>query len=250
MRKIIFPLFTALMFLGFSNTETIFTVAKAEENTYLLDFNYEEVNGHLEVKSVIDSSKNKTHLRVYGEKNGLLITSINSSCFEGCDSLESLMISSKIEQLTPDTLDINGLTSIYYTGSSEEWTALNYQTLVNVYYYSFDEGFINYWNTYIRPNSQSSICEISNETYNQLIKMYEALGLRDKNVVDEYEDLGGEKIGDSIKYLNTYFSPEEPASKNTEIDKTTTLSIVVGIAVFGMTSIAIFYLLMKKNIIS
>ena len=71
-----------------------------------------------------------------------------------------------------------------------------------------------------------------------------------RSVVDEYEDLGGEKIGDSIKYLNAYFAPEEPASKNTEIDKTTTLSIVVGIAVFGMTSIAIFYLLMKKNIIS
>lgn len=257
MKKILLPLTLLTLSIGFNLVDfDSFDIVKAEENTYVSDFIYEE-NGEntLKVIGVKDSSKNKTNLRIYGYEDGIketgkIINEIALNAFEGVNNLTSLMISDNILTIANNALDIASLQTIYYTGELSKWTELNYDTNVTVIDYSFDEGFINYWNKFIRPSEETSICAITNDTYLTLKNKYQALGTLDKQNVNSYEDKAGDKIEDSIKYLDAYFSPKEDKPKENKISKDVALTIVIGIAIFGMTSIAVFYLLMKKNIIS
>lgn len=251
MKKLIFPVLSILTIYGLSLFNPSFNVVKAEENPYTSDFVYElkEDDTYL-IKEVREESIDKTNLRLYGTYNDVAVSEISSNLFNGCNSLTKVMVSSTFTSLPSGLLELDTVTTIEYTGSLEQFNGLNYQTNKTVIEYSCDEGFINYWNTYIRPTPTSSICDITEDTYNDLIAKYEVLNSYDEAIVNNYVDLGGEKISDSIEYLEVLFSPAQPSNKKTEISKSVTLSIIIGVAIFGMTSIAIFYLLMKKNIIS
>lgn len=251
MKKIIFPLLAVFTIYGLSFANSSFNSVKAEENPYTSDFVYElKSDDTYFVKSVSDSAKDKTNLRLYSTYNDKVVSEINDGLFNDCLNLTSVMLSSNFTSVPAGLFEIASVTTIQYTGSLEEFSSLNYQTEKTVETYSCDEGFVNYWNKFIRPTKESSICDISNETYQELLVKYELLNSYDETIVNDYVDQGGEKISESMDYLEAYFSPGESTNKKTEISKSVTLSIIVGVAIFGMTSIAIFYLLMKKNIIS
>lgn len=255
MKKLLLPLTLLIIFLGFNSFKTNdFHVVKAEEtNPYLSDLIYEENSDEtLTVIGVNDSSLDKVNLRVYGHHDQLNkeITKIASDAFIEVTNLSSLMISNKITLIEDSALNISSLTSIYYTGSMDEWEQLNYETTLPVADYAFDEGFINYWNTFIRPSKNASVCDISKERYTELKYKYNLLGSLDKSNVNDYVDSAGESIEDSLHYLESYFNPKDDEPKENKISKDVAMTIVIGIAIFGMTSIAVFYLLMKKNIIS
>lgn len=249
------PLSLLMISTGFNfiNTSTFIMVKAQDLNPYLSDLIYEEnVDDTLTVIGVNESSINKNNLRIYGYHETLNkeITKISSNAFIAVSNLSSLMISNNIEVIENNALNISSLTTINYTGSIDEWNQLNYDTSIQVIDYSFDEGFINYWNKYIRPTKNSSVCDISKERYSELKFKYNSLGSLDRNNVNEYIDIAGESIEDSLHYLENYFNPKEEQPKENKISKDVAMTIVIGIAIFGMTSIAVFYLLMKKNIIS
>ena len=251
MKKIIFPLsFVFILFLG-NIVGHDFKPAFASENPYVNDFTYvDKGDGNYLVSSVDNDSVLKENLRIYSIYEGSPVNEIAADCFANCDNLTSIMIGNGVTIIPQGTLDILSLNQIHYTGSLQEWNGIGYLTDVVVYEYAFDEGFINYWNKFVRPEEDSSVCDIGENNYKVLKEKYNNLTPYDKSVVNDYTDKGGETIGSSMKYLDAYFTPKENKESRTEIDKTTTLSIIVGIAIFGMTSIAVFYLLMKKNIIS
>lgn len=251
MKKLLIPLSLSLLFVAATFSGNDFQIVHASENPYVYCFEYEEKsNGNYIVKNVEYGNLADDDLRIYGNVDGHVVDEIDINCFNDVHYLSSLMISNNIEIIPQGTLDIVTLTEIRFTGGLDEWADIGYTTNLPVYEYSFDEGFINYWNKFIRPEADTSICDVSNEQYTELLNLYNNLSAFDKSVVDSYVDKGNESIGDSMKYLKAFFAPEEPKKNTAEIDKKTTLSIIVGIAVFGMTSIAVFYLLMKKNIIS
>ena len=256
MKKIFFPVAALTLIALFSLRGIDFNAAKAEEvahSPYLNDLIYQEnLDGTLTVIGVNPGSINKTNLRIYGYHDELNkdITKIGIDAFKDLTNLSSLMISENINQIENNALNISSLQTIYYTGSLSEWNELNYETDLSIMTYSFDEGFINYWNEFIRPSKSASVCDISRERYTELKYKYNQLGSLDKDIVNSYEDLAGETIKSSLEYLENYFNPKQDKPKENKISKDVALTIVIGIAIFGMTSIAVFYLLMKKNIIS
>ena len=256
MKKLLVPAALLLVTLAFGlSNQTDFAVAKAEEivNPYLDDFNYVTTSNGLEVENVKNSSLNKTNLRIYSYHEGEQkdIIGIKENAFSGVTNLTSIMIGKGVINITDSSLNFNSNVTIYYTGSLAEWTSLKLCITNQVVEYSFDEGFINYWNEFVRPTDSSSVCDISKDTYQILKAKYDSLGTFDRENVYKYVDSAGESIEESMEYLDAYFNPKPVEDqKEKKIPKDIALTIVIGIAVFGMTSIAIFYLLMKKNIIS
>jgi hypothetical protein len=116
-------------------------------------------------------------------------------------------------------------------------------------YYSCDEGFINYWNENIRPNENSNICDITQSTFSEVYSLYKSLSNEDLETVDSYVDLADAKISDSMKELISVFTKTPNAPKNTEWNQTGAITLIMIIAVIGMTSITVFFLLKTKNII-
>ena len=90
---------------------------------------------------------------------------------------------------------------------------------------------------------------MSKEQYNHVRELYASLSADDKAVVDAYEDAAGSKIKDSIKELNHHFASPNQAKKTEEWDQTGAITLILVIAVIGMTSITIFFLLKTKQII-
>lgn len=255
MKKLLFPALLLVLLTGFNLSKSSdFIMVKAETNNpYLSQLIYEDnSDGSLSVIGVNEEDLNKTSLRIYSYHDELNkpITSIKFDAFKDVTSLNNLMIGNRITNIEENALNISTLTTIYFTGSIKEWNNINYNTSISVVEYSFDEGFINYWNEFVRPSSESSVCDISKSDYLALKQKYDLLGQLDKETVNNYQDLAGDKIKDSMEYMEAYFNPKPEQQKEKKISKDVALGIVIGIAVFGMTSIAIFYLLMKKNIIS
>jgi len=94
-----------------------------------------------------------------------------------------------------------------------------------------------------------NICDpAAKADFNQLYEDYISLSKEDKEIVDATPDVDGYTIGDSIKYLINHFKNFEVVKK-TKLDKGNTLTIVIALAVFGMTAVCGFFLLKNKNII-
>lgn len=188
-------------------------------------------------------------MRIY-RYDDLLIDEIGENAFVGT-SFTSLALSNCVTIL--DANAFAGVTSIqelYFTGSESEYQALNISyEFENVYYYAIDEGFINFWNKEIRPTEETNICEISKEKYIQVRELYIDLSIEDKAVVDAYTDKAGATIKDSIKELNRHFSSSNEAKRTEEWNQTGAITLIIIIAVIGMTSITIFFLLKTKQII-
>ena len=83
-----------------------------------------------------------------------------------------------------------------------------------------------------------------------MLSLYNSLNIHDKQVVDEYIDAAGIKIKESINFLKNYFSSTQQSNKTNYISQEKTMSIIVLITIIGMTTISIFYLLKKLDIIS
>ena len=67
--------------------------------------------------------------------------------------------------------------------------------------------------------------------------------------MDAYTDLAGSTIKDSMKELNRHFATPDGAKKSEEWNQTGAIILIIIIAVIGMTSITVFFLLKTKQII-
>lgn len=217
------------------NTNEAFILNNIEDNNY-------------ELIGVKDEYLSYEELRIYNDSN-YTIVSIKDDAFLACSSLTSLMISYSVNSISslPNTVN-----EIHYTGSKKMFNSIHFELGEDVLFfdYSYDEGFIYYWNTLIRPSQNSDICEIGNELYSDLLTRYNLLSDYDKSIVDEYEDIAGVKIVETMKFLKNYFMPTQPSNNTNYISQEKTMSIIVIITIIGMTTISIFYLLKKLNIIS
>ena len=207
-------------------------------------------NGNYKLESInTDVEGLGSELRIY-RYDDMVIDEICDNAFSGT-SFTSVAISNCVTIINSNAFaGQDTLTTCYFTGSEEEWDALypDY-AFEHVYYYAIDEGFINYWNKEVRPDENANICEITNEQYQYIRELYTGLSVDDKAVVDAYEDKAGASIKDSIKELNQHFASPSEAKNSEEWDQAGAITIILIIAVIGMTSITIFYLLKTKKII-
>lgn len=228
--------------------------SKATNNDY---FNLTLIsNNQYKISSVKDEYLLKEELRVYNDENYKIIE-IEENAFDNCTNLSSLMISYSVTTL-PNNLFSNESTSlntINFTGSAEDWLKIsnhsNYDNKYEINYFSNDEGFIYMWDNIVRPNENSSICDIGNKKYNNLVKpLYEKLEAEDKSVVDNYVDKAGITINKSMKELADRFSSVQKVNSiEKEVSQDFMATLIVGIALVGMTFITVFYYLKEKQII-
>ena len=137
-----------------------------------------------------------------------------------------------------------------FTGSENEYEALGLtHEFLDVSFYAFDEGFINFWNSNVRTEETTNICDISRDIYNKTISLYKALNDDDLAFVNIYVDAAGVKIEDSIKELIKHHSDGGSAQKNDEWNQTSAITFIIVVALFGMTSITIFYIFKTRKII-
>ena len=184
-----------------------------------------------------------SEVRIYREAGA---TSIADGAFNGCD-FKYIMISDAIREIH-DEFPASLLT-IMYTGSEEDIN-FNIPNDVSVMSYACDEGFMNYWVKYIRPNMDDSICNVTKEHYLEMKELYSNLETIDLGNVLEVED-GSGTIKDSISFLDEYFNQvNKSQTRNKEISQSVMITLILIIAAFGMTSIGIFYVLKDKKVIS
>ena len=199
--------------------------------------------------TAVDASSFGNEFRLY-HYDDLLIDEVSDTAFNGT-TFSSLMLTYSVTHINDAVFEnASNIKNIFFTGSEAEYQALNLTHPFNsVSYYSKDEGFICFWNREIRPTKDSNICSISKATFNQVYSMYKQLDKNDLQVVDAYVDLGGAKISDSMKQLVNHFSESKPSRKNDEWNQTGAITLIIFIAVLGMTSITVFFLLKTKHII-
>ena len=230
MFKTIFTLFALLGGIGLSNTTPL-------PPEYSTDFIVE--NGVLVgVQNEAKSSYNQ--FRIYSNSG---ITSVAADAFTGC-SVNSIMISDTVQNFYPV---LNEGTIVNLT---KEKSAYNFDLPNNLVIneYACDEGFINYWNLYIRNNVDQSICNVSREHYVKIKNFYSNLSNGDKLTVNNISD-GTGTIEESLKYLDGHFNSSPSQKVNREIPKTVMITVILVIASFGMTAIGIFYVLKDKKVI-
>ena len=188
--------------------------------------------------------------RIY-HYDDLLIDEVSDDAFNG-QTFKTLMLSNSVTHIS-DTLFANtpSITKMKFTGSEEEYNALNLTTEFAVLsFYAFDEGFINYWNKYVRPGEGSNVCDITPEQFNYVYSLYKNLSGEDLKAVDKYTDLAGAKISDSMKELVKKFVHDGKSQKTTEWNQAGAIKLIIFIAIIGMTSITVFFLLKTKKIIN
>ena len=199
------------------------------------------------VTSVLESHINDSELRLYNEGETLII---DKHVFDACSSLNSLMLTFNVsevkEQIWP-----NALTTINFTGSFEEYGALNISFSGIVNYYACDEGFIYNWDKNVRVTENTNLCDsVSKEQYLLLVEKYNALSSDEKEVVDAYKDKANSTIKDSMKYLKGIYGEQESRKSEKETSSSLMITLILTTAIIGMTFIAVLYLLKDKNIIN
>ena len=117
------------------------------------------------------------------------------------------------------------------------------------------DGFISYWNDDFRKDDVGNIipiCDITYSSFKTMYAKYVLLDVEDKAVVDATPDFEeGYTIKDSIKTLvDMYGDSHIPAAKEKRtLDQKSSIIVIVTIAVFGMSTICIFFVLKRDNII-
>ena len=204
-------------------------------------------NGNYKLTAVDDSSF-ASEFRIY-HYDDLVIDEIDDSAFSST-TFTTLGLTNSVKIVSDAAFNGTSINIINFTGSEEEFVALGLtHQFTHIYYYAIDEGFINFWNTYIRPEANSDICEISKETFYKVSALYKSLSDDDLNVVNATTDKGGAKIKDSMKELNRRFANATPTQPKEEWNQRGAITLIIVIAVIGMTSITIFFLLKTKKII-
>ncbi len=196
------------------------------------------------------SSTFSEELRIY-HYDDLVIDEISDTAFQG-QEFKTLMLTNSVKFIS-DTLFANtpSITKMKFTGSEEEYNALNLSTEFTVLsFYAFDEGFINYWNKYVRPLEGSNVCDITPDQFNYVYSLYKNLSGEDLKTVDKYVDAAGSKVGDSMKELVKKFVHDGKSQKTTEWNQAGAIKLIIFIAIIGMTSITVFFLLKTKKIIN
>lgn len=108
--------------------------------------------------------------------------------------------------------------------------------------------FISYWQTEVR-GKYPDICSMSKEKYNEVYLKYISLSPSAKSIVDSTIDVENYTIKDTMAVLINKFSSQEKQNQPITFNKSTTLTIIIVVGVFGMTSICGFYLLKTKKVI-
>ena len=198
------------------------------------------VNDHV-LTSVND--KTAQEVRIYKTNE---VTTIADGAFDDC-TFESIMIS-KTVRVVNDEFPVSTKT-IYFTGSETEME-FSVPNTSSVTYYACDEGFMNYWDTYIRPEIDDSICNVTKDNYQKMKELYTHLSAYDMEIINKTED-GTGTIKDSIKFLDNHFSNSSGSRvKEKEISQSVMITLILVIAAFGMTSIGVFYILKDKKVIN
>ena len=210
-----------------------------------------EVNerGNYTVTGIVAEYYNSDSIRVYQfDENP--IDEIADTAFVGT-TFDTVVISKDITYVSDTAFNnASNIQYIKFTGSKEEFQSLNLSfDIQKVSFYAVDEGFIYYWNTQIRSEENTNICNITRDQFSYVYGLYKNLVKADLDFVDAYEDLAGAKISDSMKELITIFSENSSQNKKDEWNQTGAITLIIVIAVIGMTSITVFFLLKTKNII-
>ena len=195
---------------------------------------------------VLVSVNDKTNysLRIYAEKN---VTSIAEHAFDDCHFV-TMMISTTVTEI--NATFPTELTTIEFTGSRED-ISFAIPEGITVVEYADDEGFLNYWKEYIRPNINGSICNVNKQHYLTMKSLYNNLGqyAGDLESVNETVD-GTGSIKESVAFLDNYFSGSNKSQMSEkEISQSVMITLILIIASFGMTSIGLFYFLKDRKVI-
>ena len=182
----------------------------------------------------------------------LLIDEIDDNAFLNTN-FTTLVLTNKVKKVNKNAFEnAPSIIRLKYTGNESEFSALElkYEFQEGISYYSVDEGFVNYWNENVRPESGSNICEMSETDFRYVYGLYKSLNDEDLAVVDSYVDCANAKIQDSMKELISHFTKTPSNKTSEEWNQTGAITLITIIAVIGMTSITVFFLLKTKNIIN
>ena len=117
------------------------------------------------------------------------------------------------------------------------------------------DSFISYWKEDFRKDDNGNIiaiCDITYASYKEMYDKYVLLSKADRETVNstpDYED--GYTIEDSIKELiriHANHAPQKDTERRT-LNQSSTIIIIVVIAVFGMSTICVFFVLKNNKII-
>ncbi len=198
---------------------------------------------------ISNSYLSKQEIRVYCEENKV-IDEIKDDAFVSCTNLQRLMLSRSVLYVT-DAAFIDSITELNYTGSEEQYISLGLtKEFISLNFYACDEGFINYWYDNVRSNAEVSICDMSKADFQALYALYSNLSLSERERVDKEKDIAGEKIGESMTVLINQFKTPQSSQPKNEWKQSGALTFIIIVAVIGMTSICVFFLLKTKQIIS
>lgn len=199
------------------------------------------------VISVKDDKKSSLEIRLYEDES---ISSVASHVFDECVSLTTLMLSSSLTSIGEQNWPAS-LVTINFTGSEDKWNTYNLETnSIVVNYYASDEGFIHYWDEFVRPSAETNLCDsVSRSEYQNLLNKYDLLSNEEQKLVDQYKDKANSSIKDSLKYLKTIYEGQESRHVEKETSSSLMIGLIITAASVGMTFIAVLYLLKERNII-
>lgn len=201
-----------------------------------------------QVVSIKNEHINDYELRIYSQDEPL---TIKEGVFNLAPNLDTLMLTYHLNSIGEQTFSSNFKT-INFTGSEEEFLLLGLELRsdIVIYFYACDEGFVNYWNTFVRISEDTSLCDsVTKEDYQTLLTLYKTLETDDKANVDVYRDKADATIKDSMKYLDGLYGDKESKRVEKETSPSLMITLIIIAASVGMTFIAVLYLLKDKNII-
>lgn len=247
---------TLLACFSLFNKETIFktkSIVSISNSSLVL-----EPNGSDTFKVIGVNDENVQEIRIYYDENQK-ITEIEGGAFDSCLSLHSIMISYSVTIFPNDLFSDWNVHSthfsiINYTGSQSEWETNSSNMFlprsVNIFFQSCDEGFIRTWRDIVGNRYDTEMNQIAKDDYDTLISLYNHLSVDDKKIVNDFEYMEGTTIYCGLLKLRQFFDKDISASKPTkEVSSDTMISLIIVIALIGMTFIMVFYYLKDKKII-
>ena len=120
---------------------------------------------------------------------------------------------------------------------------------------SESDEFLSYWKDDFRKDDNGniiSICDISYQDYTVMYSKYVALNSSDKLIVDKTPDYEANyTILDSIKELVRIYGNKrkDNQAERATLNQSSTIAIIVVIAVFGMSVICVFFVMKNTNLI-
>lgn len=116
------------------------------------------------------------------------------------------------------------------------------------------DEFIDYWQNDFRKREDGTIipiCDISKDDFTLMYySHYSPLSEQDKKIVNATNDFEeGYTIKDSINQLAAMYANHNNDSGKSNLDQSTGIIVVVSIAIFGVSTISIFFIFKQKKFI-